>query len=541
MYGPSLLPNPAVTLDPSTGMGDPTKLIDAAKSLRDRVASVYDESVAYTLPGKPGINMSANQLPIYDSTAVEGMADCTSRIVEGIIPAYSRWTSLLAGLEVPDDQKGDVQAQLEIVDTLIFENVQASNFSLEAGESVQDAIIGTGGLDISEGAGRSAFQCRAIPHGCLLFLIGPDGMPDPIWEVRRGSPYHAKILFPGAAMPSITTQTPAEVDYIECWQRDWSKPNQFEYRRTVWVDGKPNELLLDERHEGEGACPKIVFRWSKGSGEGWGRGPGVRLLPDIRKVNFAEQCLLDHAEVALAGIWTYEDDGVLNPATARMEPGAMLPVAMGSGGLKNVAPGANFDIASFVLSEARANINRGFYTDALGDPNKSPRKAAEVDARMGELARRIGTPMVRLIVEFVMPSVARMVRILKDRGLVRMPAIDGKVIKLLPTSPLAQAQRFEDIDNMLNYGRALNEIFPQGQGIGLMIAEDRFGDELALKMQVPRRILRTPDERASVAQTGLDLATGGGGADGADGAGAGGGDGMAELPPPAPDGFSPAA
>lgn len=542
MYGPPLIPVPATEVDISSGMGDPTKLIEVARTLRDRIASVYDEATAFTLPGKPGINMSANSQPVYDDTAVEGMADCTSRICEGIIPAYSRWTSFLAGFAVPAEQREDVQAQLQIVDEFLFEQVQASNFGLEASESMQDAIIGTGAIDIAESAGRSVFNCRAIAHNCLLFLIGPDGLPDPIWEVRRGSPYHAEILFPGARRPTITSQTPAEVDFIECWQRDWSKPNEIKYRRTVWVDGKPNELLLDEEHKGEGCCTKIVFRWSKGSGEGWGRGPGVRLLPSIRKVNFAEQCLLDHAEIELAGMWQYEDDGVLNPNTARLEPGAMLPIAMGSQGLQRIESGGKFDISSFVLENARQNINRGFYRDELGDPNRSPKKATEIDARMQELARRVGTPMTRLIIEFVMPSVARMVRILKDRGLVKLPTIDGKTIKLLPTSPLATAQRFEDINNMLNYGRAMREIFPQ-HGVELMIAEDRFGDELANKMQVPVRILRTPEERAKVAGTGVQMAAeqmgGGPQQDGAvDGTGAGGGDGMAEPPPPAPDDFA---
>lgn len=540
MYGSPLIPAPAVELDPHTGMGDPVRLMAAALTLRDRMASVMDEANAYTLPGKPGIAMSPNTLPIYDDTACEGLPEAASRVQQGIAPSFARWASFLAGFLVPDEQREEVQARLELVDQYLFEQLAASNFELEAGESLQDVIIGTGALDVTEGMGNSCLAFRAIAPGCLLFLIGPDGLPDPIWETRRGSPFHAQVLFPGARMPAVTAETPSEVDFVECVQRDWSELRTPRWKRTVWVAGQPEHKLIEEDLIGDGANPKIVFRWSKGSGEGWGRGPAIKLLPSIRKVNFAEQLLLDAGELALLGIWTAEDDGVVNTNTVRLETGSVIPIAAGSSGLKNVAPGGNLDISGFVLDEARKSIRRGFFMDELGDPNRSPKTATEIDARVQELARKIGTPMARLIIEFSMPVVQRCVRIMSDRGLVKLPKIDGKTIKLTSTAPLAQAQRFEVINAMLSYANALNQALPE-RGVPLMVAEDRFGLELAEHMQVPRKVLRTAQEREKMAQAVTSMAGGQGGETNDAGAEQpGGGDEQQELPPPVPDGGSPA-
>ena len=65
----------------------------------------------------------------------------------------------------------------------------------------------------------------------------------------------------------------------------------------------------------------------------YGRSPVAKALPDIHTANKVVELILTNASIAATGIWTAEDDGVLNPATIRLVPRAIIPKAAGSSGL----------------------------------------------------------------------------------------------------------------------------------------------------------------------------------------------------------------
>jgi hypothetical protein len=472
-----------------------------AKALRDKVSARYDEAVSYTMPGRDGINMGPDQSDIYDDTAVLAVPEFASRMQQGVIPNFSQWASFVAGALIEDaDEKDELKKALERVDRYLFEMINSSNFAVEANEALIDLSLGTMCLRIDEGIFENPFNARAVPLRSLLFCIGADGRPDPIYEVRKIPIGQIHVHYPDATLPEELMKGRDiyyECEVVEAWHRDWSEPAALKYRQSVFLTEHDHRVIFEKWVQGAGAAPLIAARWSKATGEGWGRGPLVNCLPSIRKVNYAERALLDHTDVALAGIWTMEDDGVVNTSTVRLEPGTLVPVAMGSAGLKNVAPGANFDIAAFVLKEARSNIKKALYTEQLGAPEGTPMSATEVQQRMAELARAIGSPFGRLIVEFVMPVIIRCIRILTDKGLIKMPKVDGKRIKLIATSPLAQSQRFELIDALTSYAQALVQALGQ-DAVNIVIDGTEFSDELADAMLVPRRILRPPAKQKEI-------------------------------------------
>ena len=53
----------------------------------------------------------------------------------------------------------------------------------------------------------------------------------------------------------------------------------------------------------------ITTRWSKSGFEVWGRGP-VPTMPAIKTLNLTVQLILENAEMAIAGSYVYDDDGV---------------------------------------------------------------------------------------------------------------------------------------------------------------------------------------------------------------------------------------
>lgn len=474
-----------------------------ARQLRDKIASRYDEAISYTMPGRPGINAGPDQSQIYDDTAVIATPEFASRIQQGVIPNFAQWGGYVAGVLIEEgSEKDELTRKLEQVDQFRFDIINSSNFGVEANECFLDLSIGTMALRIDEGAGDNPLNCRSIPMGALLFGIGPDGRPDPIYESRKLAANAIRVHYPEASIPEdlLKPDDPnGEIEVIEAWHRDWSRPGEHHYRRTLFVPAKDNTPLLTEWHHGAGCCPMVIGRWSKASGEGWGRGPNFNILPSLRKVNFAERALLDHTDMQLAGIWTLEDDGVINASTVRLEPGTMLPVAQGSKGLQNVAPGGSFDVAQYQLEEARSVIRKSLYTEQLGNPNKTPMSATEVNQRMAELARAIGSPFARIILEFVLPSIVRIDYILKKKGLIQLPDVGNDKIKLQPTSSLAQAHLYEKVEAMDRFAATIQaRLGPEMTNV--VIDGTAYAEELREGLKVPKAIVRPPAKQQEILQ-----------------------------------------
>jgi len=492
-------------------MPAPEASLKHAEDLRDKVAGRYDEAISYAMPGRPGIRTGPDQSQIYDDTAVVAVPEFASRTQQGIMPNFSQWASYVPGILIDDgDKKDELARALQGVDRYRFELLNASNFSVEVYECLLDLSLGTMALRIDESASGNPINARAVPLGSVSFGVGPDGRPDPIYEERELTLNAFQVHYPDARVPRDVfdgDDPECKYKFVEAWHRDWSKPAEYSYRRTVFVRDKNNRALLTEWHHGRGSCPVLIGRWNKAAAEAWGRGPLFNVLPSLRKVNYAERALLDHSDIAIAGIWTLEDDGIINPSTVRLEPGTLLPVAMGSAGLKNVAPGANFDITQFLLEEARTNIKKALFTEQLGNPNKTPMSATEVNQRMAELARAVGSPFGRLIMEFVLPAIERVDFILQKRGLLKLPQVDGKKIKLIATSPLAQAQRFEVVDAMDRFvGTLQARLGPEM--VNVVIDGSLMADELADQLQVPKRIMRPAPQQKQILQALTQAATG---------------------------------
>jgi len=501
----SLIPGPgtarAENAEPERGhlMPEPNTALADARKLKDLVAGRYDEAISYAMPGRDGITKGPDESEIYDDTAVHATPEFASRIQQGIFPNFARWGSFTAGLLVPQEERSELIAALEEIDTYLYEMIGASNFTVEVNEAITDMALGTGALRVDENPSNNPFNARAIPLRSLDFGIGPDGRPDPIAETREVQMSHIKVLWPDATIPPSMLMETGKVKVTEIWQRDWSRPTQWLWRRTVFVAERQDSPLLQDWEEGEAGNPYIVFRWNKASGEGWGRGPLFNALPSMRKVNFAERALLDHTDIALGGIWSVEDDGVINTDTVRLDPGTLVPRAPGSQPLQNVAPAGRFDIAAFVLDNARLSIRKALFTEQLGATSGTPMSATEASHRMAELSRAIGSPFARLIIELVMPVIARCVRILKDRRLIAMPAIDGKEIKLVSTSTLAMSQNYEDIERITQYLSTMAGLYgPESLNVVTDIAET--SHKLADLYHVPAGILRSKDDQRTMIQ-----------------------------------------
>jgi len=432
---------------------------ERAKKKRTQWEHVFDECYELAIPHRATFS---NQTPgdrrddrIFDQTAVVGVQEFTSRLQHGVVPSYSKFADLEAGGEVPPAEAKEFNGQLEEVTDYVFEVIQNSNFPQQVHESFYDLSIGTGVLKVDEGDSIKPIICRACPLPSVVLDEGPDGLIDYKAFCRRDVQYsELETIYRNVKLTDQMREKAKnpenKTNVIEVCYRDWSVRNEIVTKTcAIAVDDK--HLLWEQEERGIGSAPILAYRWDTNPGEVYGRGPLLQALSGIKTANEIVELVLQNAHMSIAGVYQMEDDGIINPETINFVPGTVIPVGPGSQGLRPVGSAGSFDVSELMLGQLRMDIKRALFNDMLGDPDKTPATATEVAERMADLSRRMGSSFSKLQAELVEPFLQRVVYILKKKGLIELPAINGREIKVKAVSPLAQAQANEDIASVARF------------------------------------------------------------------------------------------
>jgi hypothetical protein len=295
--------------------------------------------------------------------------------------------------------------------------------------------------------------------------------------------------------------------FIECYRRDHTDKGNDAWIYYVWEAGG-DEFIVEKRFVGQGSNPLITYRWATMSGEHYGRGPGWKILPAVKTANLVVQFILENAEMSIAGVWQMESNGLVNPENLTFDPGTVVAYPAGTRGFSPLTPGGNFDVSNLVLNEMRHNIRKGLHNETLGPRVGTPASATEVSERMADLARQLGPVLDRILSEGLKQVFMRGIFLLKQRGQIELPVVDGKQIKLKPVSPLAQAQAADDIQRLDRFIEQTTVRFGPAVAAAAL-DQDKTIDFLAEKWQVPARLLRPAGARTQLlqqAQQGLSAA-----------------------------------
>ena len=475
-----------------------------AKHIKDLWTPKFEECYEYAFPQRESFYAEEQGQTktdkIFDETAVVGLQEFASRLQSGLVPNYARWAELVAGSEIPEDQKSEVNQSLEEVTNYIFEIIQNSNFSQEVHESFLDLGIGTGCLQITEGDALNPIMFTSIPLTQLYVDVGPDDQIDAVFRERKLRASKITIAYPKAKLPpkldiDLKTGKDTQINLIDCTYRVYGSMEE-RYQRMVF-DPVSKDVFYQENYLGTGSNPFVPFRWSKAAGEVYGRGPLLNAIPAIKTCNLTVQLILENAQMAISGLYQIEDDGVINVDTIQIVPGTLVPIAPGSSGLKNITSTGNFDVAQLVLSDMRMNIRKALYNDMLGNPDKTPMSATEVSQRMADLSRQIGAAFGRLQAELINPVLRRVIYILKKQGRISIPTVNGREIKVRSSSPLAQAQQQQDIVSFDRYIEMLGVRFGP-QLVNMLVKTEEAAKYLSDKFGIPERLLRSNEERAQL-------------------------------------------
>lgn len=452
------------------GIGDIKSLMKRFKKAESRYElwrSLHQESMDYCTPQRETFTIHSegqrkNQF-VFDSTAEESIDQFAARIQGSLLPSWQQWMNLSAGSEVPKEEEDEVNKALKDSTDVFFDHLNHSNFDTEITPGLIDLGIGTGAILVEENEfdESSAFKFTNIPLAELYIEKPARGAIKNVWRKQKVEARNIPITWPNADIPSqlnnVIEKNPQEEQEILNGFLFNDKDKTY-VQVVIWKD---KHILFSQEFKSRRL---IVFRWSVTPGEGYGRGPAIKKLPDIRTANKIVELMLGNAALQMSGVYTGRSDGLFNPNTVTIAPGSIIPVASNDNAnptLRPMTPSGNLGIADGLLNEYRENIRKAFFADPLGDISDPVRSATENVIRNQEFLKQSGASIGRLKSELIEPLVAACVDILSSRGKMPDIRVDGQDVTLKQQSPLAKAEDLEDFQNTQLWLSTIASFVPQ--------------------------------------------------------------------------------
>ena len=439
---------------------------------------------------------------LFDATAGDAAEQLAASLMSQLVPPWSRWFGLQPGGDVPEEHRAALGEVLEKAAASLQAHFDRSNFAMEIHQCFLDLVVaGTAMLQFEEApAGAdSAFRFAAVPLARLALDETSEGAFDIVFRTSELSTERLVERFPDAALPDALRKPDprggAERRHTIVEAMFAERPG-YRYMALLEDGGDASQPVV--LAEGNFAQPPfLAFRWLKAPGEVYGRSPVMKALPDIKTANKVVELVLKNASIAVTGIWQADDDGVLNPANIRLQPGTIIPKAVGSAGLTPLEAPGRFDVSNLVLDDLRGRIRHALLADRLGQVDSPTMTATEVLERSAEMSRILGATYGRLQAELLTPLIARAIAILHRRGEIPPVLVDGRVVELQYKSPLALVQAQADVRNAMLWITQAASLGPEAMAVVDAGAAARW---MARALSVPPDLVRPPAPAAAPLQ-----------------------------------------
>jgi len=254
------------------------------------------------------------------------------------------------------------------------------------------------------------------------------------------------------------------------------------------------ELNHELQHEGYREFPYVVPRWSKGTGETYGRSPAMTALPEVKTLNKMTEIVIVGAQKVIDPALMIPDEGFVMPIITK--PGGFNYYRSGSNDtIKPIFNDARIDFGFEVMKEKRTRIREAFFVDQLMLQQGPQMTATEVLQRTEEKMRLLGPMLGRQQSEFLSPLIDRVFAIMLRRGLIDKQlipqALRGRKIDVKYSSLIAKAQRLSDAQNILRTMEAVTPFINLDPKTAQNFDGDAAVRAIAEIFGFPQQIIRT--------------------------------------------------
>jgi len=485
------------------------KRADALRTIRLPQEQPWRDVFDYSFPSRvdgfdgevrDATNTQDQLARLTDSTLAESAQILTSNIQAGMTPANAVWT----GFQTPQ-QSQEESLWFDACATTIWQHIHASNFDAEDYEATLEMVLAGWGvlfIDEDRDAGGYVFQWWPI-SGCYIAQSKPGGKVDTIYRPYKLTAEQAVNQFSlrgdqlSDAVRECAMKKPDElIEFVQAiYPRKGGVQGAAMARNLPFaschVERKTAKLV---RESGFHEQPFTCFRWSVLPNLPYGMGPASVALPDAKMLNGVKRLEYQNLDMAVAGMWIAEDDGVLNPRNVKVGARKII-VANSVDSMKALQPATNFQIAFMSEEKLQAQIKRVMMADHL-TPREGPvETAAAVYERISLLRQLLGPLYGRLQSEKLKTLVERCFGIAMRAGVLPpMPeSLQGKQATVSYRSPFARAQKMEEVAAIERAWMSAGQIAVAKQDPGAMDNLDADASVIEITKAVgAEKILRDP-------------------------------------------------
>lgn len=481
---------------------------EKAKQNKDLWRSHLKDCYKYALPERETLDQHQNgakkNLEVFDSTAIIATQKYANRMQSQVVPPWKQWAVFKAGTEIPEDKHDEANELLERVTKVVFDHINHSNFDTQIHEAFLDCAISTGGIIVEAGDGiNSSLNFRSVSLSEIIPERSSEGYIENVFREFKMFTRDIESVFEGAKLSEemkrdLIKDNGCEEELVECVYEFETNTKEDKYMHVVFSE-KQKHILLQEVLD---TNPFIVFRETVIPGETIGRGRIMMLLPDIKTLNKIVEFNLRNAALTVSGIYTASDDGVINPYTLRLQPGAIIPVGSNANDNPTLRPldrSGDFNMAQLIIQEYRETINNVMFAQPFGQLSETPvRTATEMGIRQEDLVQTSASAFGRMQSELLEPLLRRVVDILRKQGKIPDMRVDGKEVTIKFTSPMSRSQDQEELGALQQFMQYA-QIVPPEQ-LQMEVKMEDIPKFIADKVSLPMSLMRTAAEKQQITE-----------------------------------------
>ena len=485
------------------------KRCSSLESSRQTWEDHWQDILDYVMPRKADVTFVRSKGEkrtevLFDSTAITAN-NLLAASLHGTLtsPSLPWFTLKLRDEELMNER--DVQLWLEDSGRRMYDTFNETNFNTEVHELYLDLCsIGTGALfveEANEGFEKGAIHFNTLHIAEYFIQENVNGKVDTLYRKYK--------LTARQAIEEFGEENVGE-KIIEASKNKPDKQFNFIHAVEPTIDyeratGKAGTKLpyhschccvedkMIVRTGGYNEFPYLVPRWSKATGEIFGRSPSYNALPDIKTLNKAVEIGLKAWAKAIDPPLLVQDDGVIG--RVRMTP-AGITVVRSDGAIKPLQIGSNWQITDMKENQLSTAIRQAYYSAQLQLQEGPQMTATEVQVRYELMQRLLGPTLGRFQSEFLNPLIERVFGIMvRANAFMPTPEIIGnRKMDIEYVGPLARSQRMEE-------SIAIERLYQLAMNVGQIdpAIMDNINHDEAIRMRakllgVPKTVLRGLDE-----------------------------------------------
>lgn len=508
---------------------DPREL----KSIRDDMKvdrstfdSLYEDISRFIFPQRSRVNTRSTPgedrtQEIYDSTATNSAFVAASATQGSIVPSTIKWFNMRLSNRSMEEIEG-VKDWLWQLTGDCLDAINGSNFQTEIQEVFLDLYgYGTGCVFVGQRSGRMSrtvgfrgLHFKSTQPGFYVVSENEDGIVDTIFRDFKMSAYAILSMFGEDGTPRFVKEKIANgksyelldvVHYvgprqdIDPFNVDPDAPkHKLPYASVTFLDEKC-EMLGEEG--GYHQFPFMVPRWSKMSGELYGRGPGINSLPDVRTLNRGTELRFGAWEKAIDPPMGVLHRGVMGNIDIRARGKTIL---RSKDAVFPLHQRADFNAAHMGEEGIRDSIRRAFFIDQIQLPpmGTTPATATEIAGRFETMQRILGPTFGRIQFELFNPMLGVIASMLLREGMTPPPptelldAMDeeGLSLEFEYEGPLTRAQQFQDVENIQRAATILAGLAQLFPAITRYFDDAEAGKAILTASSLPPSVIRSEEE-----------------------------------------------